>query len=245
LLGKRAIWSAQSCSTSAEAFHSATFEQKRAGILSTLCFAWKLVLHEFAIRRVALYCRPMSNGNDPQLGDSAAPPQPSDSDEPTVARRYWLMVRAHPRAFASSLVTLALPFFIGLALDLNGTRTVPRDFMEISCQVMAVLILALALQTRLLSIARFEKPDDRMDTIVVAGILFYGEIAPLAALLCGTNSVILAIPAAYALLFSLVLILAYAVFGEPRSPDPGVAAVRGSTTLDGDDLSKGVSVRWL
>jgi hypothetical protein len=169
----------------------------------------------------------MSDHNDPQPSSDAASPQRSDGDEPTAARRYWLLARAYPRAFASSLGTLALPFFIGLILYLGGARTVPHDFMGISCQVLAVLILALALQTRLLSIARFEKPDERMDSVVVAAILFFGEIAPLAALLCGTNSVILAIPAAYALLFSLVLILAYAVFGEPRSPDPSVAARSG------------------
>jgi protein-S-isoprenylcysteine O-methyltransferase Ste14 len=115
--------------------------------------------------------------------------------------------------------------------------------MEISCQVLAVLILALAIQTRLLSIDRWEKPDERMDSIVVAAILFFGEIAPLTALLCGTNSVILAVPAAYALLFSLGLILAYAVFGEPRSPDPDMAAARGSTTLGSYDPSTRVSIR--
>ena len=181
----------------------------------------------------------MSDGSDPQPGDGAASPQP------TAARRYLVMARAYPWAFARSLGTPALPFFIGLTLYLSGTRAVPHDFMGISCQVLAVLILALAVQTRLLSIARWEKPDERMDSIVVAAILFFGEIAPLTALLCDTNSVILAIPAAYALLFSLVLILAYAVFGEPRSPDPGVAGAQGSTTLDSDDSSTHVSILWL
>jgi hypothetical protein len=187
----------------------------------------------------------MSDRNVSQQGAGAASPQPTHGDEPTATHRFWLMVCAHPRAFARSLGIPALPFFVGLTLELNGTRTVPHDFMGISCQVLAVLILALAIQTRLLSIARWEKPDDRMDSIVVAAILFFGEIAPLTALLCDTNSVILAIPAAYALLFSLGLILAYAVFGEPGSPDPCVAAAQGSTTLDSDDSSTHVSIRWL
>jgi len=118
--------------------------------------------------------------------------------------------------------------------------------MEISCQVLAVLILALAIQTRLLSIDLWEKLDDRMELIALATALFFGEIAPLAALLSGTNSVILAVPAAYAILLSLGLIVAYAVaVGEPRSPDPGVAAAQGSTTLDSDDSATRVSVRWL
>jgi hypothetical protein len=169
-----------------------------------------------------------------------------NGDEPTATRRYWLMARAHPRALVRSSVILAGPFCFGLLLDLSGARTVPHDFMGVSCQVLAVLILALAVQTRLLSIDRWEKLDDRMELIAVATTLFFGEIAPLAALLSGTNSVILAVPAAYAILLSLGLIVAYAVaVGEPRSPDPGVAAARGSTTLDSDDSSTRVSVRWL
>jgi hypothetical protein len=115
--------------------------------------------------------------------------------------------------------------------------------MEISCQVLAVLILALAIQTRLLSIDRWEKLDDRMESIALATTLFFGEIAPLGALLCNTNSVVLAVPAAYAIAFSLALIMAYAVFGKPRSPDPGVAAAQGSTTLGSYDPSTRVSIR--
>jgi hypothetical protein len=85
----------------------------------------------------------MPDPTDSNLGNAAAPPQPSDGDKPTAVRRFWLLVRAHPRTFAYSLVMLAYPFAFGLLLDLVGTRAVPHDFMTISCQVLAVLILAL------------------------------------------------------------------------------------------------------
>jgi hypothetical protein len=117
--------------------------------------------------------------------------------------------------------------------------------MEISCQVLAVLILALAVQTHLLSIVSFEKPADRMELLALAAVLLLGEIAPLAALLCGTNSVILATPAAFSILLSLALIVAHGVVGKPRSSDSSVAGARGSTTLDGNGSSTPVSIRWV
>jgi hypothetical protein len=219
--------------------------RRRLGTLTTLWSSCLDQLHLLLPTTDVKEFGDTSNRNYPRLGDGAVSSLPSENDKSTDSHRYRLMARAHPRALVRSLTIFAGPFCFGLLFDLSGTRTVPHDFMEISSQVLAVLILALAVQTRLLSIARWEKLDDRMESIALAAALFFGEIAPLAALLCNTNSVILATPAAYAIIISLGLIVTYAMFGKPRPTEPVVTASQDSTTLNGDDSSARVSIRWL
>jgi hypothetical protein len=158
-------------------------------------------------------------------------------------------VRDRARAILQFAWVPAFPFGLGGLFYLWGKRNVPHDFMEISCQVLAVVILAVAVQTRLLWDKRFDTVDDRMFGRAVAAMLLLGEAAPLAALLAGTDSVILGVPAAFAIVMGLLFIVLYGVVGEPRLP-PGerecelAGTARNSTTLGSKDSSARVRIRW-
>ncbi len=143
----------------------------------------------------------------------------------------------------------ALPFGLGGLFYLWGKRDVPHDFMEISCQVLAVVILAVAVQTRLLWVKRFDTVEDRMFGRSVAAMLLLGEVAPLAALLAGTDSVILGVPAAFAIVMGLLFIVLHGVVGERHLP-PGegecelTGTAHNSTTLGRKGTSARVRIRW-
>ena len=158
-------------------------------------------------------------------------------------------MRERARAIVQFAWMPAFPFCLGGLFVLWGKRDVPHDFMEISCQVLAVVILAVAVQTRLLWVKRFDKGEARMFGLAVAAMLLLGETAPLAGLLAGTNSVILGVPAAFAIFMGLLFIVLYGVLGEPRLP-PGegecelTGTGQNSTTLGSKDSSVRMRVRW-
>jgi hypothetical protein len=159
------------------------------------------------------------------------------------------IVRERARASWQVVWVPAFPFGLGGLFYLWGKRDVPHDFMEISCQVLAVVILAVAVQTRLLWGKRFDTLDDRMLGWAVAAMLLLGEAAPLAALLVGTDSVILGVPAAFAIVMGLLFIVLHGVLGDPRLP-PGerecelTDTAHNSTTLRSKDSSARVRIRW-
>jgi hypothetical protein len=142
-------------------------------------------------------------------GSHSAKDRPGADDLRERARATWQVVWVP-----------VFPFVLGGLFYLWGKRNVPHDFMEICCQVLAVVILAVAVQTRLLWDERFDTVDDRMFGRAVAAMLLLGEAAPLAALLAGTDSVILGVPAAFAIVMGLLFIVLHGVVGDPRLP-PG------------------------
>jgi hypothetical protein len=116
-----------------------------------------------------------------------------------------------------------LPIIVGGLIDISYGWQVPHDFMQISAQVLPVLILALALETRVMSIRDLDDPELRGTGIGVALLLASGELAALLALLINRDPVMLAAPAIFALGFALALILVFAVL-EPSAARRGDAA---------------------
>ncbi len=195
--------------------------------------------------------RPMSNVSYPAKGPAGVDHVAARGDGSIVCRvRLGLgIVRDRARAIVQFAWLPAAPFIVGVLFDVQGKRNVPHDFMEISSQVLAVVILAVAVQTRYLLIKRFDRVDDRMFGLAVAAMLLLGEAAPLAALLAGADSVILGGPAAFAIGLGLLLVVVYGVLGEPRL-FPGerecelTGTAHNSTTLGSKDSSARVRIRW-
>lgn len=98
-------------------------------------------------------------------------------------------------------------------------------------------------------VERFDKLDECMFGLAVPTMLLLGELAPLAGLLFGTDSVIVGVPAAFAIFMGLLIIVLYGVLGEPRLP-PGerecelTGTDQNSTTLASKDSSARVRIRW-
>jgi len=195
--------------------------------------------------------RAMSHGSHSAKGAAGADDVP-ERGVGSIGRRARLrlgIVRERAVAILQFAWVPAFPFGLGGLFSLGGKRDVPHDFMEISCQVLAVVILALAVQTRLLWDKRFDTVEDRMFGRAVAAMLLLGEAAPLAALLAGTDSVILGVPAAFAIVMGLLFIVLHGVVGERHLP-PGegecelTGTAHSSTTLKSKDSSVRMRVRW-
>jgi hypothetical protein len=147
-------------------------------------------------------------------------PAPGEGRPGRWSRRFQLL-KDHRAVLPLPL----MPIFVGALADATYGWHVPHDFMQISAQVLPVLILALALETKVMSIRDLDDPTLRDTGIGVALLLAIGELAAILALLINRDPVILAAPAIFALGFALALILMFAVL------DPAAARSRRASTL--------------
>jgi hypothetical protein len=140
------------------------------------------------------------------------PPPDRASAGPNAWAARWRLVRQHRWAFSLP----ALPLALGGWADLTYDWHVPHDFMQIAAQILPVLILALALETRVLSIREFDDPELRGIGIGIATLLGLGTLAPMTALLMRRDLLVLAAPTVLAIVLALGLILALAVLDPAR-----------------------------
>lgn len=87
--------------------------------------------------------RPMSNGSHSVKAPASADHVPEGGDGSIVSRaRLGLgIVRGRARAIVQFAWLPAFQFGLGGLFYISGKRNVPHDFMEIFCQVLAVVIL--------------------------------------------------------------------------------------------------------